>query len=210
VFYSLWIISEDSRYLMPVLPMIPIVLAWSIETLGSRILSGLMCLGLAVNAAVVNVAPFGPDPYRLREYPWMIALQRDRNDKALLERIVNVTCRPENADHHNVIAVEYPYVNFNSADFYSLKERLTSGYRCHYHAVVSGVNELKNAIERVKSISPDYVVTVVPEKQFKPDFLNLVSREFAEYIAGSPEYALVERMNDYVLIFRRNAVNRPN
>ncbi len=200
--YSLQI-NEDPRFLLPLLPVIAALLAWSLSVLKNRVISWLVLLAVLTNAAINHAFAFGLNPLRVTPVSWLRTIQWGGEDKAILTNVVDSTCSQAIANRYTIIGVEYVELNANSASFYSAKQRRLHGYRCYYTSLGYAEKDIDEAFRRLDRVGPDYFVTVVPEKQRTPDFLNEVSRPAAERIARDPRFVLAPGSGDYVLIYRR-------
>jgi hypothetical protein len=200
--YSLQV-NEDTRFILPLIPMIAVLLGWTLSMLRSRALIAIFLIAFAVNAAFVHAYSFRSDPARITPISWLSQLESNPTDKRRLTAGVQATCRPEVADRYNVVGVNYPRLNGNSASFFGQKERYKNGYGCYYLAFGYNEQNVQYALEKITEIGPPYILTVPPDKQFPPDFVNLVSKPLAEFLSHDPRYALVSEIDGYLRIYRK-------
>jgi 4-amino-4-deoxy-L-arabinose transferase-like glycosyltransferase len=200
--YSLQI-NESSNYILPVIPMVAVLLGWSLSLLQSRALSAVFLLALGCDAALAHGYSFGTDPLRITPTPWLWQIQVDTSDKSLLTAAVDSTCQ---AGIANIVGVDYIRFNAVSANFYAEKKSYTTGYRCYYGNLGYLEKDIQHALEKITATLPPYILTVAPEKQLlPPDFLNVVSKPVAEFVARDPHYALTPNSGEYLLIYERRS-----
>ena len=198
--YSLQI-NEDPRFLLPLLPLMAVLLAWALFTLRNRILAATAALVLTANALATHAFSLGfiPGPF----ISWLMPAENSTIDKTRLAAVVRNTC-PDRPNRYTIIGVEYVEFNANAANFYSAKQRRIRGFRCFYTTFGHAETSMEATLRQLSRVDPDYVVTVEPSKQRAPDFLNVVSKPAAEWLARDPRHARAnEGADDYVAIFRR-------
>jgi hypothetical protein len=121
----------------------------------------------------------------------------------VLTTAVRTTCPPENANRTNLFVVDYIRLNLNSANFYSEKDSYTTGYRCNYWHIGYAETDVQRALDRLNAVAPPYVITVVPERQPLPDFLNICTKDMTLIIASDPHYSLTTKPGDYLQVYRK-------
>ncbi len=200
--YSLQI-NEDTRFLMPIIPMIGVLVAWSLNVLSQRLVSLAFLVVFAINAAVNHAYAHGINPFDMRPFPWLLQVHLSAEDRETLAQTVDVTCSGDAPQKYKVIGVEYPEFNANSASFYSAKRGLRAGYRCNYTSLGYAETDAQRAWDRIMALGADYVVTIAPEKQRSPDFVNGVSRQIAERLAHDQRFVRVPQSRAGIWIFAR-------
>jgi hypothetical protein len=204
-------INEDTRYILPVIPMVAVLVGWSIFLFQSRALSAVFLLTLACDAALTHGYSFRTDPLRISPINWLSSewqIQLDPADRSLLTAAVESTCQVGIANRSNIVGVEYIRFNALSANFYAEKKRYTASYRCYYVNLGFTETDLQRALERVTAILPPYILTIAPEKQLLPDFLNVISKPVAEFVARDPRYALMPNSGEYLLIYEQRSARQ--
>jgi hypothetical protein len=98
--------------------------------------------------------------------------------------------------------VNYATLNTNSANFYSEKESYVTGRRCTYTNYNTFNPDVQHALDMIRAVRPIYIITVAPEKQPPPDFVNMASRPVTEHLALDPHYRLVSNSDGYLLVYR--------
>jgi 4-amino-4-deoxy-L-arabinose transferase-like glycosyltransferase len=200
-------INEDVRFLLPLIPITSVLVAWSLFVIRNRVVDLLVFLTLAMNAAVNHAYSHGLDPFRIASAPWLFKVDGNASDRAMLIEAVRSTCQREHVNRPNLIAVSYATLNANSFNFYAAKESYESGYRCSYTSYNSFDPDIQHALDTIKVVAPLYIVTVAPDKQpppdwNAPDFVNGASRPLTEHLATDPHYRLVSGAGGYLLVYR--------
>ena len=125
-------VAEDTRYLMPIIPMIAALVIWSLATMGSRMVSVIVLLGLAGNAAVLHAYALGVPVLKSGPRLFLNPVHRDQDERSRLTLVIQSTCPQEVAGSYNITIGDYPSFNVNSANFFSEKEKYANGLRCRY------------------------------------------------------------------------------
>jgi 4-amino-4-deoxy-L-arabinose transferase-like glycosyltransferase len=206
-------INEDRRYLIPLIPLISVLGAWSLVVVRGRAVPVFALVVLVANAAVTHSYAHNRDPFSwipkysvLTPYPWWLPAQPAMREKLLLTAAVHKSCRKESAQQPIFVAIDYPNVNVNSANFYSEKERRVTGLRCHYVNYGSFQTDVQRALNVINGVGPAYVLTVAPDQQAPADAVNVVARPVAEHLAHDPQYELASEPGDYILIYRKGSL----
>jgi hypothetical protein len=200
--YSLQI-NEDTRFLLPLIPMIAVLLGWALSFFRSHVLTVFFLVAFAGDAVLAHAYSFRYDPANITPISWLSQIESNPADKRLLTAAVQATCQPEIANRYNILGVNYIRFNGNSANFYAEKERLSKGYRCYYMAFGYDEQDVQHALAKITEIAPPYILTVPPDKQFPPDFVNIVSKPLGEFLAKDSRYALVPGLGDYLFVYRK-------
>jgi len=104
----------------------------------------------------------------------LFPVHRDRSQYDELAQIVRLTC--DIADRYNIIGIEEPSLNANSAAFFSAKNRLLVGKRCYYTSLGYAQTDLAQALQRIRDLRTRYIITLdEPFQETPPSFLNIVS-----------------------------------
>jgi hypothetical protein len=106
----------------------------------------------------------------------------------------------------NIVGVEVPWMNANTASFFAAKHRLDTGIRSYYTSLGYAQEDLAAAVKRVEELNTMYYITLDERAQSRaPDFLNLASRPMLEHVRTDPHFERVSASNvTGVVIFRRH------
>jgi hypothetical protein len=200
--YSLQL-NVDSRFLTPLVPFAGVLVAWSLSVLRVRWLSVAFLGIFVVNAAANHALSFGRNPGRLISNAWLQPTDRDLGNRDRLAAIVAATCTPEAAGRWIVLAVNYPSLNGNSANFFAAKDPSTLGHRCSYINFPIFETDIDKDFAFIFDIARAYyVVTLEPSKQqTTPDWINRLAKPIAERLARDDRFVLRTTLGD-ILIYQ--------
>jgi 4-amino-4-deoxy-L-arabinose transferase-like glycosyltransferase len=198
--YSLQI-NEDTRFLLPLVPMVAVAIAWSVNSIHRYAVSAIVVIGLVANMAINHAYAHGYNPFEIK--PLYVPLaERTGNDKRRLNEVVALTCDSNSVGRHSIIGVEYLSLNANSANFYAEKQAYRNGSKCSYTNLGYLQKDLGAALARIERGQTKFVVTVAPDLQPPADYTNRVSRAFAVHLAHDDRLALVNSIDREILIYR--------
>ena len=193
-------IGVDSRYVYAMLPCLAIVFMKICAALPRKAIVAMLLL-CSVRWAVVNHASFASGMEIENQLDWLYQPHRDHTDFDELTRVVHLTSNP--ADRNNMVAVEYPWLNANSAGFFAAKDRLITGVRSAYISVGYGQKDLDAAMRRIEDFRVSHIITVARDSQdSSPNFLNLVSRAVLERIERDDRFTRLPMVSkNGILVF---------
>jgi hypothetical protein len=201
-------INEDIRFLIPLMPMMAVLVAWSLATIRNRAVARIGFCGLALNVAVNHALSFGFALSGIAAAPHLVPIERNAatDAAALLTEAIHSTCHTTDAGPR-LIVVNYATLNVNTINFYAAKESYATGFRCFYTTYNSFDPDLQHALGAIDFIAPAYIVTVAPEQQTwdsqRPDFANRTSRPVTEHLAHDPRYRLESSPGRYIQVYHR-------
>jgi hypothetical protein len=178
-------IPEETRYLTPLLPSVAVLVVWSLAQLRRRALE-IAVLGLVLfQWGWVHGITLG---YCERAYTvWLIPVQRDPARLVEVQKLVARTSNDARAhNRHNIIGVELPWINFNTFNYFSAKNKLKTNHRTYYTSLGFAEADTAKALDRLDKfnvvyfISLDHIETV--------DYLNRVAQPVTEAVARDPHY----------------------
>jgi hypothetical protein len=201
-------INEETRYLLPLAVPIGIVLMWTLAQFPDWSLASVWCVLLGGQWACVFLQAFGgiaPQPTLTH---WLVPVERDARRSQELARVVEATSNHRIRNRINVIGVEYPWFNANSASFYAAKAALAGVPRCRYTSLGYAEADAEAAWERlVTGINAPYFVTIAQDYQIAKDTFNSVSLPILQRALGDPAFNPVPFVSECgVLVFRRDEV----
>jgi hypothetical protein len=138
----------------------------------------------------------------------LLSIERSLSEKALLTRATRATCRRDDQGRTTVIAVNYWWLNQNSAAFFSAKDALNGGRPCRYVHLVS--DNVDRALHEIATIAPRYVITIAPDKQLPPgtakapDFVNRISLSLAQRLGTNHQFDLAPGSDGFLLIYQKH------
>lgn len=190
-------INEDPRYLAAVVPLIAGLVAWTLTVLRRPVLSALVILTGIANAVMANAIAlhFFPSLY----YIWLWPVDKSLTERTALTRIIDATC--QDGTQINAIGVSYPWTNSNTANFFAQKQRLDTHFSCTYFSMPQ--DDVKTAFTWLDTTRIAYAVTVAPEQQDPPNFVNVSAKPIAEALAADARFELMPSSSHRFKIYRR-------
>jgi hypothetical protein len=166
-------IEVEPRFMYALLPCVVIMLMQICVFLPRIALIALIGLG-STQWVVVNGVSLGRVDRLTDQSQWLLPLQVNSSQYDELSRVVYFTS--DIGERYNIVGVEYPWLNANSADFFAAKERLKTGRHNYYTSLGYAQTDLNAAMHRIEEIQIRYVITVSEQYQITPpNFVNIVS-----------------------------------
>jgi hypothetical protein len=194
-------ITVEPRFMYGLLPCVVIMFMQICVFLPRIALVALIGLGSA-QWVIVNGASLGRVDRLSNQSQWLVPLQTNGSRYEELSRVVHLTS--DVGERYNIVGVEYPWLNANSAEFFAAKERLRTGRHNYYTSLGYAEKDLNAAMHRIEEIEIRYVITVSEQYQtMPPNFLNVVSLPVLELVRRDPRFT--ERpfpSDDGVVIFQ--------
>jgi hypothetical protein len=211
-------ITEIPRYLISLVPLFSVLIAWSLDTLRSRLLLGVVLAAQMANALVGHTSSHGGNPFRffpqqgvLSPKPWPLSVVTNPLEKLSLAEAVRLTCGV--AGKRNFVVAQYPSLNASAVSFYMEKSASLGGFHCDYGWFGFFPTDVHQALDIINSFAPVDILTIAPENQplimyenqppsdlFK---FNVVTRPVVASLARDPAYELVPCCGGHILIYRR-------
>jgi hypothetical protein len=193
--------AVDARYMYAMLALLATVVMSLCAPITSRTVFGIMFGLCALQFAMVHKAAFG-DGALSNQFSWLMKPQEDRTQYNDVERMVAMTSNV--ANRYNIVGVEQPWLNSNTASFFAAKRRLGTGVRCYFTTLGYAQKDVAAAVKRVQEFNLLYYISLDERFQPKPpDFVNMVSLPTLEEIRIDPQFEEAPFANtDGVVIFR--------
>jgi len=198
-------IAEDVRYLAPMVPVVVLLLAWSLVTLRSHWLTAAAAVLFAGNWGATHAMVHGLVSLPDTGLWYLQTPHMDFAAMARMTRAVSETCESNRAGRVEVIGADLVDFSATSALFYAEKMRRTAGYRCNYSSLGYLEREPQRAIRRLYDLDADFFATLPLDElpASGTDRFDRVSRSVAEWIATSPDFVRVTPEGDSLAIYRR-------
>jgi len=200
-------INEETRYLLPLLPAVAIVVMWCL----SRSRFPVIALGVIVLAAVQWIAVYGQalsfTGRNSKISYWLHPFDADRRNMNEIENLAKATSRPESSGRYNIVGVEHPWLNANSLAFEAAKEQLSTGHRCYYTSLGYAAKDLDPAWDRMAGMNSLYFISLAEASSPEPpNFLNQISIPMLKRVQNSPEFVREPFESGLgIVVFRREA-----
>jgi len=196
--------AVDARYMYPMLTLIAAIAMAACAPIQSRKAFAVMFSICALQFAVVNLVALGKAAPLSNQFGWLIKPSEDPGRFHDVESVVRMTSAV--AGRNNIVGVEEPWLNANTASFFAAKHRLETGTRSYFSSLGYAEKDLKSAEKRVDELNPMYFITLKEAFQTNPpDFLNAVSLPMLERVRTDTRFTEVATASPTgVLVFRRH------
>lgn len=171
--------NRENRYLLPLAPYVAVLVAWALAQVNRHWATALCLAAFLYQGGAAYAQTLGLVPANTRLSPWLLAVQQDGRDDAMVEAVVSRTCASDaDAWRYNIVGVDTAWLNHNTITYYAAKRRLQQGIMCRYTGLGFAEADAEKAWERLLALNPRYYITAAPD-YYPPadDALNLVSRE---------------------------------
>jgi hypothetical protein len=178
--------AVGSRYLFPLIVSMAALFMACCSIIRSRVMVAVLLLACGVQWAAVHRFALG-SKNALGESQWITAPQRDRLEYDEMTRAVQLTSIAP--PRYNIVGVEEPWLNANSAAFFAAKNRLDTGARGFYTSLGYAEKDTAAALRRLKDLRIQYFITLdEPYQTAPPDFLNVVSLPVLRQLKQDPGF----------------------
>jgi hypothetical protein len=182
--------NMEERFLFPLLPYIAIIFVLVCSVLLSwaarhRVVHVLVFLACVAQWAAVNRASFAPAPLLANQFRWLNPIVTDTTTHQELSEVVRQT---SGYPGYNIVAVQEPWLNENSAAFFAAVNRLNTGVRSNYTSIGYAEKDPSAAMKRIDDFAAKFVITLDEPHQSSPNFLNVVSLEVLHDLKSSHRF----------------------
>jgi hypothetical protein len=194
-------IAVDTRYMYALLPSIAILFMQICAYLPRQVVVALTAI-CAIQWGVVNRAALNPAGGLGGQATLLLPVHAEDAQFDELARIVRLTC--DTAGRYNIVGIDEPSLNANSASFFSAKSRLAGGNRCYYTSLGYAETDLDRAWRRIPDLVTHYIVTLdEPFQKTPPRFINIVSLPVLKKMRSDSHFIPIPFLSpDGVVIFR--------
>lgn len=204
-------VNQENRYLLPLIPYIVLLFSWLLVKINQRLVLATVSGILIFQLITVNAQAMGLTPINKNLSYWLYPLNANPTQKEMLEAIVNETCRLEDRARYNIIGVELPWFNANSASFFTAKKMTQNGFRCYYTSLGYAENNFDKAWQRMIDLNINYFITLSPKSNFKIDAFNQVSLPVLEKIQKDSLFKPIGTIDKYpILLYKRIRLQKNN
>jgi hypothetical protein len=196
--------SVESRFLYPLVIFAALLFMSFSSLISSRKVIAALFIICGWQWYNINQVALGKLPRSVNPSDWLISVQPDRSEFDELTRVVQQTS--VNAGTYDIIGVEEPWMNANSAAFFAAKNRLTTGVRAYYTSLGYAEKSTATAVKRIDDLQTKYFITLDEKSQTKPpNFLNIVSLPVLKEVENDSRFERVPFQNKLgILIYKRN------
>jgi hypothetical protein len=193
----------ETRYLYALLPYVAIVITVLCSAARYRAVQALVVVVCLAQWVTVNRASLAPAPVLTNQFPWLNPIVTDATSQRELSEVVR---RTSIFRGYNIVGVEEPWLNANSAAFFAAKNRLDTGVRSYYTSLGYAEKDTAAALKRIEAFSTRFVITLDEPFQSAPDFLNLVTLPVLRELKQDERFTRVPFPNGKgIVIFERQS-----
>jgi hypothetical protein len=198
-------VSEEHRYLLPVLTCIAICLMWALSLSSRSYLGTLACVVVAIQFLVTTAQALNLRKADPNVSYWLKPYSSDTASRGELSKLIRLTSLPGTESRYNIVGVELPWLNANSLAFYAAKGRLETGRRSYFTPLGYAETDVERAWTRLNQLRIMYFVSIEEDKQPRPpNFLNRVTLPILRRVVSDPDFAPVDFPSRLgILLFRR-------
>jgi len=206
----LWIFSTnttvDPRYMYAILPCLAILFMQISAMLPRPAVIALIGLCL-LQWGAVSSASLGAPNELADQSQWLYPPHRDRSQFDDLARVVHLTSNV--SDRYNIVAIEEPWMNSNSASLFAAKDRLTTGVRSYFTSMGYAQKDPVAAMKRIEEFRTRYVITLAaPFQTTPPNFLNLATIPVLVKMQHDPRFTQLDfPSRNGLVVFQLNPAN---
>jgi hypothetical protein len=166
-------ITVEPRFLYALLPAVVIVFVQLCAFLPARILVAVV-VACGAQWAVVNAESLAIGGRLTHQFLWLGAPDLAGSHYDDLTSVLRLTASPD--QRTDVVAVESPWINANSASFFAAKDRLRTGRRTYYISLGYAQSDPAAAMRRIWDFRANYVIALAePFQRGLLGFVNVVS-----------------------------------
>jgi hypothetical protein len=193
-----------SRYLYPMLVFLAVIVMSFCAPIKSRAAFVAIFALCGLQFAVVHRAALGAAAPQASQFAELTKPHADPGQYREVERVILITSTV--SGRYNIIGVEEPWLNLNTAGFFAAKHRLDTGIRSYYTSLGYAEKDVTLAVKRVEEFNPMYYITLDERSQpVGPNFLNMASLPMLRHVRTDPRFEQVSASTTSgVLIFRRH------
>ena len=196
--------AVESRYMYPMLVFLVVILMSFCAPIPWRAPFVVMFALCGLQFAVVHRVALGAAGPLASQFPYLTTTHADWGPYREVERVVGMTSTATN--RFNIVGVEEPWLNLNTANFFAAKHRLDTGIRSYYTSLGYAQEDVAAAVKRVEEFNAMYFITL--DERFQttpPNFVNKASLPMLKYVETAPQFERVLASDATgVLIFRRH------
>jgi glycosyltransferase involved in cell wall biosynthesis len=187
VFLSLQI-NEETRYLLPLLLYVVILICWLLYKINSiwlNIAATIVFIFqfIFINGYTLGLVKMNPGDIN----SWATVIHTNSDQMKDMESVIAHTCKSENAKKTSIVGVEFPFLNYNSVEYYATQQKLRTNFQCRYAPLGFAEKDADKAWKTMmKYYNPPFFISG-PDNSYsqEPDAFNIVSLPILERVRSS-------------------------
>jgi hypothetical protein len=198
--------AVEPRYLLALLPSLAILFMSACAYLPGRSVVTILIVLCSLQWIAVNDAALHADRWITNRSQWLQRLDSNRSRFDELARIIQITSTAQG--RYNIVGVEVPWLNANSAAFFAAKNQLSTGVRCYYTSLGYGQKDVGAAWKRIDDFQTQYFITLDEPFQPAQNFVNEVSLPVLRALKGSTRFQVVPFASQNGILVLKPTSNR--
>ncbi|HTR39504.1 MAG TPA: hypothetical protein VMH80_26710 [Bryobacteraceae bacterium] len=196
-------ITVDARYMYALVVFVVLLFTGLCGSVPSRWAIAALLLICTMQWGATNAVALGARGMFANQFGRLVTPQPDPSQYDELTRAVQRTSLSN--EWTNVIGVEEPWFNANSAEFFAAEQSLVTGVRSHYIALGYAQNSVDRAMHRIFSYRAHYIATLdEPHQEPRPNYLNLVALPVLRDMKSDSRFQQIPfSSNKGILLFER-------
>ena len=175
-------INEETRFLLPLLPSVAILVALGFSAVSNRNVKILLfALATVAYLSTISITVGYREPNSSFS-AWLKAPSADSQHKNSIQAAVSATSKAYTNEKLQIIGYELPWFNANSFSFYSAKNRMISNVKALYTSLGYAEKSELRAWKRFEEVAPIFFITLQKTETGSADYLNAVSQSISERI----------------------------
>jgi hypothetical protein len=204
--------TKDTRYLLPLLPYVALLICWGVAQINKPILTSLVTLLFSLQLLSTYGQAFGIIP--ITSSSGLRPPNSDRKNATVLNSVVTRTCDKNGSRYWNVFGIELPWLNRESAGYFAAKNLAPHNrLGCYYGTVRIWFSDLDKIWSDMLSLQIHYYISMRPDpdpvaSDWHSQLINQNYRPMLEKVQTSPLFELEPPVveDSAVLIFRGKQV----
>ena len=185
-------INEETRYLLPLLPSVVILLVWSVEQFSSSSLAAFLVGVFILQWGIVEAQSLGLKSPSTAVNVWVHAYMKDAELKNIVSKLIELTSTKRMNFQYTICGVETPWLNSNSLSFYAAKHSLQSRNYANYTSLGYAEKNVTKAWTRLNTLRiGNYISLDIPHQSASPDVFNTVSVPVLQKIMADSRFRQV-------------------
>ena len=193
--------AVDSRYMYAMYVFLATILMWTCAPVTSRAVIVIAFAICGLQFVTVHGIALGAGGTSADRGEWLGRPHQDRSRYSQMERIVAMTSIKSG---YNIVGVQEPWLNENTASFFAAKRCLDTGVRSYYTSLGYAKTNVAAAAKRVEDFHIMFYITLDERSQsVPPNFINVVSLPMLKHIGEDSNFQQIPFASaDGVLIFQ--------
>jgi hypothetical protein len=202
-------INEETRYLLPLLPALVVLLMWSLVQLkGAATSSSIVLFSVLVAQwSFVHARSFDLIGPSANLNAWVKPYEQNSQGKKEISDLIALTSTSQTNGRYIICGVELPWLNANSLAFFAAKQNSRYGFRSQYTSLGYAEKDIDKAWERLNSLDIVFYISIEAAKQTKANFINQTSLPVLERIEKDVRFSRYNFESKQDIIVYKNNMN---